>query len=442
MAYCIVIMLIASLVLHRIGGSRGFDLFRLFAYMWLTIIILGIFNPYGYYEVSETFYTILFAGMLSWIAGYAAVRLFFDWREKVNGRKPIKADVRPRAAVTYEINRPVYYAFVGIMVVFLGVMVIRSIQLLGNEGTYHDLYQMANADDEGSFFSDGIIAQLYRRVMVPVVLASIPASVVIILRERKKAIGVIGLLLTVLHSVLTGSRVSVLYSALYIFLGMSVFAIHTKWKTKLVMVGAAVAMGALVMWMTNTRDYSAVEDQLQYTMDAPGSYLNLCLPLGDYWIHEVADFDAYGFGYATFRGIIVNIDFLTRQFGVRFLDKPNLEYWIAITQAVRVPIGPEAQANANAFVTWVYFFYLDFRMAGVIIGSILFGVATGLLERSARKTQGVMQAAFYLLFAQMVVKTNVRWELEALRFPLAFIYLRAIFKAKKEPVIKGYIKYW
>ena len=91
-----------------------------------------------------------------------------------------------------------------------------------------------------------------------------------------------------------------------------------------------------------------------------------------------------------------------------------------------VPIFRDA--SCNAFVTCFFYFYSDAGIAGVVLGSSIFGWLSGKIESAAIRYTNNKNVLFYLLFSQAIIKMFVRFELGNAAYIIAFIYLWLLIK--------------
>ena len=195
-------------------------------------------------------------------------------------------------------------------------------------------------------------------------------------------------------------------------------------KILLTLIGLSFVIILVTAWIKDaftTGDWSPVFSTFYL-------YFNICLQIGDYWIQNVDNYrkDIVMHGYSFFKGVLNNLDFVFRQFGIHFFYNEYFEDIINAPQDNYINIG--YISKFNAFTTWIYFFYLDFKEWGVIIGSIIWGWFTGIVEKHTLLYPNIYKVAVYLLLLQCTFKCFVRWEFNVEAYVLAFIYMRFLLK--------------
>ena len=94
-----------------------------------------------------------------------------------------------------------------------------------------------------------------------------------------------------------------------------------------------------------------------------------------------------------------------------------------------VPIFSDA--SCNAFVTCFFYFFSDFGVAGVVLGSSLFGWLCGSIDKAVHHSINTKSILIYLLLSQSIVKMFVRFELANASYVIAFLYIMLIIKKEK-----------
>ena len=391
------------------------DQFRLFCLLWLVVFVLGRINLFDMYTVSNEFYNILSIGIICWILGYAFARFFnvhFTFRE-LHFMEP------------YGINRSVLIAYILIMIVFIMLIGIKILGYLRSGFSYSRLHKYVSGLEEEQVFRSAIVNKIHELILYPVLLASIPAATIVVLRERKKLIGFVALALVVAYSLVSGRRLLLVYIVLDFVISMGFFGIRIPRKIQKKLFRYGLIAVALILLMTalrrnvfETRRWNEIYRQMYL-------YATLCLQVGDHWLGVVRAEGLHTYGYSFLRGIVTLVHLPLSPLGVRIYSQEIAQIY-NLTQSVRISIGHTQ--TANAFSTWVYYFYLDFRMVGVVLGSLFFGSLIGFGENTLRWRPNNLNFAYYLLLSQAVIKSIVRWEFAVPEYILAFVFLKLLVR--------------
>lgn len=86
---------------------------------------------------------------------------------------------------------------------------------------------------------------------------------------------------------------------------------------------------------------------------------------------------------------------------------------------------------ANAYTSHIFYFYLDGRIPGVILGNILFAAFAAIVFKYLKYSPNKRIIALYLFVIYLIFRTIVRWQLAQPSSVVALIILFLIFKSKK-----------
>ena len=157
-------------------------------------------------------------------------------------------------------------------------------------------------------------------------------------------------------------------------------------------------------------------------------YFSASMPLMDYWVDVIDEQQFQSYGMAFLHGVLNFFDIFLSKIGISFDLLNQTSFYIGQTESTFL-YGLYDHGSFNAFVSVFYFFYMDFRWVGVIVGSLFFGFFCHRVERLANKNN-LLNSALYLLIAQSVLKSFGRWEFYLTSYCLSFLFLRICFKRK------------
>lgn len=170
----------------------------------------------------------------------------------------------------------------------------------------------------------------------------------------------------------------------------------------------------------------------QNFLQAIYAYFTLPVGLFSYYtsIVDVNNFES--FGAATFYPLFYVLASVASFFGAKtsFLD--NLIYYVGLPQetwtSTLFPTG-----SYNAFCSLFYFFYLDFRIIGIVLFSLLYGFISGYIYKKQRTRTNDTWFIFYLLILRTIVGSFMIFQLGNTKFFVSlFIFGIAILLGKKE----------
>ncbi len=422
--------------------SKVLSLYSLFSVLWFVIIILSSMRLFGLYETSSKFYGLICLGVIFWLLGYFAnmfylkvpfVKSMADKRSKKNEFEEGKEKNDSYKAKKYVVNLKVMAVFLAIIAAYTVVILIKSTQLTAQGYSLEQVHDIFLNRGEVPFFEISAINTIYSKLMVPCLYAIIPVSAIMLFEQKNKInviFSVISIALVMIYGFVSGSRITIVYLMVDLLLTLGIY-----WKKvpKKMICGIFIAVGVgviSILLITVVRRKLYLAGNYADLFDTYYTYLTICMPLGDYWTDYVDSNNIITYGAASLRGILANVNYPLSKvhLGVFTSIIDNVTDIINITDENYIQIA--TAHRANAYVTWIFHLYLDFRRVGVVVGSFIFGALTGFLEKHS--TKHLMYCAYFLLFSQAIVKSFVRWEFGIAAYVLAFVYMRFLFKREKE----------
>lgn len=440
--YLSILFLIVGMFIYINLERSGLQLtiFTMFSGLWIVILLLGKLNLYHLYDATDRFYMLLFMGIVSWLVGFFIIYLQkgiygLDFRKSTGKKLTLQRYNGSFIADDFDINSNVIRVYAIIVAGFSFMIGMTMLSYLARGYSYAEFHRLVFGEFDEELFSNSVINHLYGRMMYPIVLAMIPVTIISLFSKKNRRDCTILLILILGYCVVVGRRFPLLYIVISLLMALPFFKLNIKKKTIRLIFISVVVMGSFILLLSawrkdvfKTGDWSPVFASFY-------RYLNLCLPVGSHWVQYVDQNEPNHllYGYSFFSGVFSNLDFVVRQVGIRwFYSVPAVDL-MNIAQDNYIPISREV--TANAFTTWVYHFYLDFRELGIIIGSLVFGLVAGYMEKITFARKNILEIAFYMLFAQAVFKSFVRWEFNSYSYVLAYLYMIPVFQFNNKQVL-------
>lgn len=417
----LIVLFFSTYIYFNIRKKRTvFTLFTLFAGLWVVIIILGTINVYNMYKVSDRFYFLLFLGIFSWIIGFFLGyinRFTFVIRRRDILQSSYNFDIRKGTLIFYNI---VLLAFViALTFVFFNHMTSHS---------YGEFHNLAFGYEEDNLFVSNIANMLYNRLMYPITIAMVPVIVISFIAKKERLKCSISLVIIVLYCMLVGRRFPILYLAIDFVIALPFFNFKISTKQKKRVLCLVIVSILVIIFVTAWRRRVFETGDWSLVFQGFYTYLNTCLQIGDHWINQIDEHykNTLLYGYSFFDGILINLNAVFKQFGITIFNNEFYSKIIDMPQETFINVA--SNMRYNAFATWIYFFYIDFRELGVILGSLFFGTVCGYIERLTFQWKTIIWIAVYLLFSQAVFKSFVRWEFNQGSYILSYLFMILLFK--------------
>lgn len=441
-------MLFLSIILLFSGvysckQNKGLDLLSLFCFIWCIVFGLASLKLYGMRNYS--FDTVLLFAM-----GTMAFVIFAFWGRygKYKHYRIRQSVLSKPSNINVNINKTLLYILLIPVTVFVIYSTMRMLEIASSGvplGTIHAMYLGRGGE---SFFTLNILNQLHSKLVIPCIYCLAPIVVYYSLTGFKNnwMAVTIGFADIVLYLIATGSRVIAIFILVDIFLMLPyaniVLSKRTFKKIKKIGYIFVALVGTILIYYTISRkgftdnSGSSVFDQL---LGEVYKYFSLCIPLSDYWFSEVNSSGLVTYGKMSFYGFLSLIEWFFAQF-FKTSTFPCLDVCRNLASDLEVMQPIFIDAKCNAFVTYIFYFYVDFGIFGVILLSSLWGGVCGSISKKIKRKHNESTMLFYLLLAQTVSMSFSRWCFFDAPYILAFIYMRLLFVGSKSNYLNKNVK--
>lgn len=422
------LFLIISFLFYR--KRKAISPIIIFFALWTFILILSNLHLYNIYIASNKAY-FLITLMLIFFAIGVLFNIFIK-KKKIKKAKHLKNDKK------IELRYKIYYLLCFFIIFFYIIDIIIIIQEL-QKGT--PLWQIRNwtLDPVGSdnpilnrrSFLESIIRNI---ILSPFELIIPPITAFYFFNEenkrRKYILFVVSLLVLVTSSIAGGGgRIGFIY-----YIGCFILAFfviykkegQSKEKTKkyLKYIGIFLVLGIIFIF-----GYTILRTGFGNIIKQIYTYFALPPTLLSIWLPDLENVN-HTFGLTTFFGIhsyffrvldTIGLDFLVPQiYNDTYLYITNAE----IFKEVGYGVG-------NAFVTPIYYFYIDGGYFFVCLASMFFGyIVSEIFERFERNIN-IKNFAIYSLVTYGVFVTFMRIQTAIPAYIIAFIFIEILFKKNK-----------
>lgn len=428
------IMLVLGCIAYK--KNRGIDLLVLFCFIWTVVFAGASLKLYGMRDYSFNTIALFTLGSLSFVI-FAAVGRFGKYKQYRIAHgffsnsldKSISINKRVLAILLIPVTLFTIYSMTRML-----TLVAAGVPL----GTIHAMYLGRGGE---AFFTILVLNQIHSKLVIPCIYCLAPIIVYYALTDFKKnwLIILIGVIDVTLYVVATGTRVVAIFIFVDILLMLpfSKIVLSKKAFKKIKKIGITLAILliiALVYYTISRKGFETTTDSSLFSQvfGEVYKYFSLCIPLSDYWLSQIDNLGIVTYGKMSFYGILSFIEWIFAQF-----FRTGTFAWLDICKSLATELEVMqpifADAKCNAFVTYLFYFYVDFGVVGVAVLSAIWGFISGNLSKKIRKNHNEATMLFYLLFAQTIAMSFSRWCLFDAPYFLAFFYMRLMFiKSKKK----------
>lgn len=433
--FCIVVMVYALLKYKCI-----YQPIIIFNFFWAFILFLEMFHLYGLYKSDDRIYGYILAGLMSFNVG------FFLWNYR---RKRIKTLFKMNKYSTKKIKyfsyEPRYImlyllAILGVMYYSKSAITSFCYLLVGaNLGDIRSLVQ-----DSTSIYNSAGRLKIFNAISI---LLIIPSSYVIQVTgvmdfwfgKRGKKLFILAVILTILSSIGEGGRTNLVNLCIYMVLGYFLsgskleknfqMTIAKKKERKRFFVVSLISGIAFLFWFTVSRTGHTIFKNLYLYFSMQPYMFNL-------WSEKVDIEEIIGYGEASLNGFSFAVLYVIKNIiGINFPV-----HWKKVYDLIRATdsewqIITSISTKANAYVGSFWFFYVDGRIYGIILGMFFYGVYLAHIFNDAIKYTNIKVVTLYGFIYQGLAWSFIRFPFSNLYYAIAFLMLNFIvFKSGEREV--------
>ncbi|WKY46448.1 O-antigen polymerase [Eubacteriaceae bacterium ES3] len=440
--YSFITILVCTItVTYLLFGTKHFyHPLLIFNVCWAFILFLESFHFYELYKSSESIYWYILCGVLAINIGF----FVWDYRRKRN-KTIFKIGRQYLNTATYSINIP-RYKMLYVLAILCIIYYLGSVIL-----TFYYLYSGISLAEIRSIVQDSTSAyNLFNQnkfLNAISILFLVPGAAVVQVvgamdfwfGKREKKLFFLAVILAVMSSIGEGGRTSLVNMCIYMLLGYYLSGVSLKNKAQISvakmkkrkrLILGAVTIGVIfLIWFSVSRAGQTLYKELYL-------YFSMQPYMFDIWAKRADLEGIFGYGETSLNGFSFAVLYIFKNlFGIDF---PT--HWQSVYDLIRATdsewqIITATFSKANAYVGIFWFFYVDGRLFGILIGMFLYGVYLAHSYNDAIKYTNVKTAAIYSFIFQGLVWSFIRFPFSNIYYAIAFLMLIFLaFKSVKREV--------
>lgn len=441
MAIFSIIFCFLMIIISFFSNKRKINPVSVFYSLWFVIITLSYIRLFSLRETSNRIYGIIFLGLLFFAIGYYLIYIFsFKYSFKIKK----KSDFKILVNVKEYIPRYKLLYILGIIIIlfyFLDFSKIFIYILKGSDLKYiRELAQDSNSIlNANRSLIENVIKNL---IVAPGAMAFQPIVAIDFWKgKRDKKLIIINFLIILLRVITDGSRIVIVYFLIHMIVAFGftknninkVSVIKKKQKKEKIFIIMFFIIGIFVLYKaTLSRSGENIIRFFYY-------YFSMEPYMFEIWSNKVDDLNIIGYGIAATNGFSFLLFYILKN-GLRFSSYPV--FWETIYNLIQATdskwkiIAGEG-ITANAYVSLFWFFYLDGRIIGVIIGMFIYGFGTAVAFVKALKKDTTKHICIYSFILQGLFFSFIRFQFANLTYVVAFLIImffayKPIYKPLKE----------
>lgn len=429
MSYILIFMCILAAALFYIKYKNLYNPPFLMGVFWAIITFFSTLGLYNQDIADDRTYVICLVGLIGFFIGSLV-------HKKIVFRKRYMMTEYNSQQTAVIANGK---AITVILIILILVLLQRDIRVMAILATGVKMNQIRV--DFNNIVLNSAFERAFNTYIIMPLIYLLPAIVIpefVAFRKRIRNL-ILTIIVLIEFTICDGGRVPFFYCAIFVLCSLYIFHIDfrdvisrfrsrskkTKRYTVLAVVGVVVVAGYMIARLSSSREINYTLGNSIYT------YFTGCFPFLEYNLNQIDQNHVYTYGSAFFHGILQTLFYVLNTAKVcAYPDFYNYVHeWGNVQEFIHI-----GSANFNAFVTPFYYFYMDFRYLGVLLG----GVAYGLLSiqiynrMKSQRTYQFKYIAAYMLIIQSIVTSMVRWQFYNANFVMAFVLLIFFPASRKE----------
>lgn len=396
------LILVCSYLLFKNPCSPAF----IFTSLWILITSLASLSLFGFNGYSEKSVFQIFVGMISFAAG--ALLIDLKKRNVLLGVKNVKHKK------LYLNTRLLNFVLVLVCIGSLASLYY-SLHAYSSGSSLSDVRGSLMGYNDNQLISNSFLSGFINYFVGPAKKVLIPIAVYYFFKRKNMKFVLITFATVVSDAISSGGRIMILYTVLMFVVAFFYFRDSISVGSKRKILFIAVAGLVALIFMTAIRSSSSVLRSIY-------SYFSISVPLLEKYSTSFENADFYAFGGATFYPFLYCIKFLTNIFNVNSEYLDSLSTYVAYPQDTWVR-GLFPTGDFNAFSSLFYYFYMDFRIWGIIIFSFIYGFVCNYIYVKAFVERSDLSFLLYLMIVQSLFGSFIIWQIGNTKFFVALLIL-------------------
>lgn len=405
--------------------------------IWALILILESLHLYDINIVRTRIYEIIFWGIIAFVIGYSIVCIFKK-RYKLSIYSPQKRSSIENDMVY--VPRYKLLCFIGVICILFYLKGIPAIvSILINGGGLDSIREMVQNPESAINIRSNIENAIRILIIIPSSLAiEVIVAIDFWFGKRHKGLLSLSIIIIILRVITEGGRTPIVNFLLYMVIGFifisfkskryNINKFKSKFKKRYIVL--IIIMGVLLLY------YTTISRSGQDSLRTTYYYFAMEPYMFDIWAQFAEESNLIGYGVASLNGFIFPILYILKN----FLGIPFPEQWANIYDMILLTdsqwrVITTTGIRANAYVSMFWFFYVDGRIYGVILGMFTYGMIVANYFMNAIKQVTAKNVCIYALIVQGLLFSFIRFPFSNLYYALAFLFVQFIayrkeFKAK------------
>lgn len=371
--------------------------------IWSVILFLSSFCLFDLTQASINSYLVLAVGVIFFSIG------FFVRYYKRKSIKLILGSKTSCSDITFELRDNIVWALLIFTLIFELAHAGQSISILLSGGS---LDNVLSAVRDNAQNVRGTITNVINNLIVgPFKFAIFPICAYNIANKQNKIMTFFILLLLGIGVISSGGRVFIIYLIVGLCVSFTlspndekdlIKKIITSKKQKKRFISLLVIIFLAFIFLSKSRSGSKLLQHMYL-------YFSMQPIMFETWAKTISDRGLYGYGLGSLNGFTFHILYIIKN----VFKIPFPGHWLQVFNSI-ISVDTNWQPittyglPANAYVSAFWYFYLDARLLGIVIGSFIWGWACSSVFKNTIRKRDMKSVCIYTIILFSVVDSYVR----------------------------------
>ncbi|MGK4255996.1 O-antigen polymerase [Bifidobacterium pullorum] len=388
-----------------------------FAGIWFIVLSAGSLRLFGFSGYSDKTAILITVGVFFFAAGVYVIESLMDWSDK---RKNISGtlsgcDIKLhrncfRISEWPEISLNMSFLYIILALSCIGYLYFAyySIRAMSTGLSIGEVRENLLGYTENSVIINPIFDAFYTYFCSPAMAVLLPVAIIFLFQNKHKKFVIISALCFLLGIVSRGGRMEIFDALLISIVCFKFYQCTLSRRTKRILlifiVCGVIGMSIITIARGNAQIFRNV-----YT------YFTISTPMFEQYSQAFVQADYISYGGATFYPFFYLLNIVFNIFGEHSAYLDRLVYFVGYPQNTWIS-GLFPEGDLNAFCSEFYFFYMDFRVFGIILFSFMHGAICSFFYVRSFKQHNPTMLIWYLLLVHSMFFSFVIWRLGNTKF--------------------------
>lgn len=424
-----------------------------FTGIWFIVLSAGSLRLFGFNGYSDKTAILIAVGVFSFAVGVYVIESLMN---RSNRQKTISSTMSGSSMKLHRksfriiewpeisLNMNFLYIILALSCVGYLISAYYSIRAMSTGLSIGEVRENLMGYAENSVIINPFFDAFHTYFCSPAMAVLLPIAIIFLFQNKHKKFVFFSVLCLLLGIVSRGGRMEIFDALLISIVCLKFYQCTLSRRARRVLL-ILIAFGIIGMLIITVARGNVQVFRNVYT------YFTIAAPMFERYSQAYIQADFISYGGATFYPFLYLVDVLFNFFGEHNAYLDQLVYFVGYPQNTWIS-GLFPTGDLNAFCSEFYFFYMDFRLFGIVLFSFMHGAICSYFYVRSFKQHDVTMLIWYLLIVHSMFFSFVIWRLGNTKFVVSVAILlvaqltsnssRGIYKGKLSDIWKAKYRLW